>query len=68
MNNGVLTIDRERSEERKTKEARYYASECFTGSFTRSFTLPDGVDAEATTANYSDGLLEVCVPLRRPRG
>jgi len=64
---GILTIEGDRSEEKETKEARYYASERFSGTFTRSFTLPDGVDTAAITATYKDGLLEVRVPLPKAR-
>lgn len=63
VRDGYLTITGERKEEKEVKEARYYASERFAGSFTRSFALPEGVDAGTITAEHKDGLLEVRVPL-----
>jgi HSP20 family protein len=63
VQNGVLTISGERKEEREVKEAQYYASERFSGSFRRSFALPDGVDTKSITAEQKEGVLEVRVPL-----
>ena len=40
------------------------------GRFSRSLTLPKGVDPEAVTASFSDGVLEVRIPKpeeRKPR-
>lgn len=54
----TLTIRGERREEEKDKHHR----EFHYGSFTRSITLPKGVDAEEITATYTDGVLEVRVP------
>lgn len=54
----VLTIRGERREEEKDKHHR----EFHYGSFTRSITLPKGVDADEITATYTDGVLEVRVP------
>ncbi len=54
----ILTIRGERQEEEKDKQHR----EFHYGSFTRSITLPKGVDANEITATYTDGVLEVRVP------
>lgn len=54
----ILTIRGERREEEKDKQHR----EFHYGSFTRSITLPKGVDANEITATYTDGVLEVRVP------
>jgi HSP20 family protein len=60
---GLLTIAGNRAEEKETREAKYYVSERFSGSFERSFAMPDGVNADAITATFKDGVLEVRVPL-----
>jgi HSP20 family protein len=59
----VLTIGGIRQEEKENKEARYYTTECFTGVFSRSFALPEGVDADKIQAQYRDGVLEIRIPL-----
>ena len=53
-----LTISGERREEEKDKNRR----ELHYGSFTRTVTLPPGARADAITASYTDGVLEVRVP------
>ena len=64
---GRLTISGERkfSDEKKTK--KYHLVESQYGSFTRSFYLPDTINAEAIEADYEDGVLRIIVPkdLRR---
>jgi HSP20 family protein len=56
---GVLTIHAERTEE--TKEDR--RSEFRYGSLTRSVPLPEGADLDKVTAKYSNGILNVSVPV-----
>jgi HSP20 family protein len=63
LQDGILTIAGKRSEEKEVKDARYYAAERFSGSFSRSFSLPDGVDAGAIAAEFKDGVLDVRIPL-----
>lgn len=57
-----LTIGGKREEEREDKSDRYYAYERNYGHFSRSFTLPDGVDAEHLLASLEHGVLSVVVP------
>jgi HSP20 family molecular chaperone IbpA len=59
---GMLTIRGERREEH-TEERR---SEFFYGRFVRTLALPAGVDEQAITAEYRDGILEVRVPMPEP--
>jgi HSP20 family protein len=58
--------DRSRAGERKAdNEPRaegYYRIERPAGPFSRSLTLPEGVDNEAVTATFSNGVLEVHIP------
>ncbi|HSP59833.1 MAG TPA: Hsp20/alpha crystallin family protein [Ornithinimicrobium sp.] len=55
----LLTISGERREE--TKERHH--QEFHYGSFRRTVSLPPGADPEAVEASYTDGVLEVRVPM-----
>lgn len=57
-----LTIGGRRESEREDKGETYYVSERSYGSFTRSFTLPDGIDGDHVRAELKDGVLKVVVP------
>jgi HSP20 family protein len=54
-----LTVSGKREEEKRQEEDRYYACERTYGSFSRSFTLPEGVDAEHAEADLSSGVLTI---------
>ncbi|MCP4685528.1 MAG: Hsp20/alpha crystallin family protein [bacterium] len=56
---GVLSISGERKFKKEDTDANSLRSEIRTGSFSRSFTLPDTVDSEKISADYKDGLLLV---------
>jgi HSP20 family protein len=58
----VLTISGERKAEREEKKDGFYRVERSYGSFSRSLTLPEGVNAEAVTATFDRGVLEVRIP------
>jgi HSP20 family protein len=58
----VLTISGERKAEHEERNEGYYRIERSSGSFTRSLTLPEGVDASAIKASFDNGVLEVRVP------
>lgn len=60
---GVLTITASREEKTEHKEKDSYRSEFRYGSFSRSVVLPAGATEEEVTASYTDGVLEVRVPL-----
>jgi HSP20 family protein len=57
-----LTISGSREQERQNEGEQYYASEISYGSFTRSFTLPDGTDPDAVQADMKNGVLTVSIP------
>lgn len=61
---GVLSVSGERKFKKEEKDANYLRSEIRTGSFSRSFTLPDTVDADKISADYKDGLLLVTMAKR----
>ena len=66
----TLTISGERRSEHESEDEGYYRLERATGAFSRSLTLPEGVDAEQVKARFDKGVLEVRIPKpeeRRPR-
>jgi len=56
-----LTISGKRSSEKEETGDAYYTCERSYGSFSRSFTLPDGIDPEHIQANLNAGVLTVAV-------
>jgi HSP20 family protein len=58
----VLTISGERKSEHEQRGTGYYRVERSFGSFSRSLTLPEGVDADAIQASFDSGVLEVKIP------
>ena len=62
VENNVLTVSGERKTELEDKHEGYYRLERSTGAFSRSLTLPEGVDAGAVTASFENGVLEVRIP------
>ena len=57
-----LTVSGKREAEREDKDDTYYAYERSFGSFLRTFTLPEGFDAEHVAAELKDGVLTIVVP------
>jgi len=58
----VLTVRGERKLERDQKNGGTHRIERVYGSFSRSFALPDTVDADHIDADYRDGLLNLRLP------
>jgi HSP20 family protein len=70
VEDNVLTVSGERKAEHEDKREGYVRVERSYGSFRRSLTLPEGVDAEAVSASFDKGVLEVRIPKpeeRKPR-
>jgi len=59
---GTLTVSGERKSEHEAKGEGYYRVERAFGSFSRSLTLPQGIDPEAVTASFDRGVLEISIP------
>jgi len=57
-----LTVSGKREAEREDKDDTYYAYERSFGSFLRTFTLPEGFDADHVYAELKDGVLTIVVP------
>jgi len=57
-----LAISGKREEEKKHETETYFSYERSYGSFTRAFTLPEGIDADKVQATLKDGVLSILVP------
>ncbi len=57
-----LTISGRREQEHHEQGDTFYASERAYGSFTRAFTLPEGIDADNVHADLKSGVLTLSVP------
>ena len=62
LEDNVLSISGTRESEQENRKDGYYRVERATGSFSRSLTLPDGVDPEGIRAQFENGVLEVRIP------
>ena len=58
----VLTVSGERKANYEAAKDGYHRVERAFGSFSRSLTLPKGVNAEAVEANFENGVLEIRIP------
>jgi HSP20 family protein len=68
VTDGHLTLSGARKRETEEKKESFYRSEREYGSFYRAVPLPEGVKLEDVKATFSDGVLEVSVPLpARPK-
>jgi HSP20 family protein len=62
IKDNVLTVSGERKAESEEKGEGYHRVERAFGSFSRSLTLPQGVDADQIKAEFDKGVLEVTIP------
>lgn len=58
----TLTIRAETTEEEEIKRERYLRRERRHGSYARSVTLPNGLQADKAEADYTDGVLTLTFP------
>jgi HSP20 family protein len=59
-----LTISGKREAEEEHKGDTWYTCERTYGAFTRSFTMPEGIEGERIVAEMKDGVLTLVVPKR----
>jgi HSP20 family protein len=59
LENNTLTVRGERKFEKEMKEENFHRVERRYGSFARSFTLPNTIDADKVSADYREGVLTV---------
>ena len=62
LHDGILTIKGEKKHEEETEEKDYHFSERSYGHFSRTLSLPEGVDGSKLTATYESGVLEISMP------
>jgi len=62
LNDNFLTISGERKFTKEKKENSLHVVETQYGNFSRSFSLPENVDASNIQASYNNGILEIFIP------
>ena len=62
LNDNLLTISGERKFTQEKKDNNFHSIETQYGTFSRSFALPENVDAAKISAAYNNGILEITVP------
>lgn len=70
LEDNVLTVSGERRSDHEEDREGFYRVERAFGAFSRSLTLPKGVDPEAVSAGFEHGVLEVRITKpeeRKPR-
>jgi HSP20 family protein len=70
LEDNILTISGERKAEHEERKEGYYRVERSSGTFSRSLTLPEGVNPDGVRASFDRGVLEVRIPKpeeRKPR-
>ena len=64
VEDNTLYLKGERKFEKEVKEQNYHRVERSYGSFARSFSLPNSIDADKVKAEFKDGLLTLTMPKR----
>lgn len=62
VDQGTITIEGERRQQKEDKNEKYHRVESFYGSFSRSFSLPDNAHTDAIKCETRDGVLVVHIP------
>ena len=62
VENGTVTISGKTTEERKAEEGSYVLQEIRRGSFSRTVSLPTGLEADKATATFENGILRLEIP------
>ncbi len=62
VEDGMLTLRGERRQDEERKDEKFHKVESLYGTFSRSFTLPDAIDAVSIKAESKDGVLTIHVP------
>jgi len=62
LDDGIMTIAGERKYQKEQNDSNEIRIESFYGSFSRSFSLPENIDAQGIRAETKDGVLRVKIP------
>jgi HSP20 family protein len=62
VENGTLTISGKTADERRAEEGSYLVQEIRRGTFSRSMTLPNGLEPDKATATFEHGVLTLRIP------
>lgn len=62
VDEGVLTIQGEKKQEREESGKKYHRVERFYGNFSRSFSLPSYVNESKIEATFKNGVLKLSIP------
>jgi len=67
LEEGVLTIQGSRREEKEEKGVKFHRRELSYGNFVRRFTMPDDADQTQVDASFKDGMLDVMIGKTKAR-
>jgi HSP20 family protein len=67
LEQGVLTVQGERREDKQEEGTRYHRRELACGTFLRRFTMPDDADEEKVEASFKDGILHIVIAKAQER-
>lgn len=62
VSDGVVTLTGKKESSHEEKTDAYHVKEMQSGTFTRSFRLPEEIEDEKIEATYKDGILSVIMP------
>jgi HSP20 family protein len=62
VEDNTLYLKGERKFEKEVKEQNYHRVERSYGTFARTFSLPNSIDADKVAAAYKDGVLTLTMP------
>ena len=62
LEDGVLTIQGQRKQEKEETGTKYHRIERSYGSFARTFSLPDVIETGKVKAEFKDGVLNLYLP------
>jgi len=62
LENNTLTVSAQNKETNTENESNFLRKEFSYKAFTRTFNLPENIDAEGLTAKYENGILNIAIP------